>query len=255
MLANMSHSKYHLTIGSVRRHVAVISTRNGCLHFSKDVADRAVYTMVKLLANLLIALGIIFLILAYGPLVKDEAWYYLKNLKSQKYVINSDTAQKDSPFARFISTRPINIVPVNTEFSVVIEKIGVNAPIVADVPVIDEKAYTEALKSGVAHAAVSAYPSDKPGNTYLFAHSSINFWELGRYATTFNLLRKLDLGDRVHVFYKGKTYVYAVVNKEVLKGWNTYPLTRPVVEPILTIQTCDPPGTTLNRLVVTAKLI
>ena len=239
----------------MRHHVAVISTRNGCLQSSKIAADRAVYTMVKLLANLLIALGIIFLILAYGPLVKDEIWYYLKNLKSQEYLINSNDAQKDSPFARFISTRPVNIVPVNTEFSVVIEKIGVNAPIVADVPVIDEKSYNEALKNGVAHAAVSAYPSDKPGNTYLFAHSSINFWELGKYATTFNLLRKLDLGDRVHIFYKGKTFVYSVVNKEILKGWNTYPLTRPVVEPILTIQTCDPPGTTLNRLVVTAKLI
>ena len=211
--------------------------------------------MFKILANSFIALGIIFLILAYGPLVKDEIWYYLKNLKSQEYLINSNDAQKDSPFARFISTRPVNIVPVNTEFSVVIEKIGVNAPIVADVPVIDEKAYNEALKNGVAHAAVSAYPSDKPGNTYLFAHSSINFWELGKYATTFNLLRKLDLGDRIHIFYKGKTFVYSVVNKEILKGWNTYPLTRPVVEPILTIQTCDPPGTTLNRLVVTAKLV
>ena len=213
-----------------------------------------VYTM-KILANLLIALGIVFLILAYGPLVKDEAWYYLKNLKSQKYLINSNDAQKDSPFARFISTRPIIIVPVNTDFSMVIEEIGVNAPVVADVPVIDEKAYNEALKNGVAHAASSDYPSDKPGNMYLFAHSSINFWELGKYATTFNLLRKLNFGDRVHIFYKSKTYVYSVVNKEVLKGWNTYPLTRPVIEPILTIQTCDPPGTTLNRLVVTAKLI
>lgn len=210
---------------------------------------------LKLIANALIVLGIVFLILAYGPLVKDEAWYYLKNLKAQKYLVNSSGGEKDSPFARFISTRPINIVPVNTAFSVVIEEIGVNAPVVADVPVIDEKAYNEALKSGVAHASASAYPSDKPGNTYLFAHASINFWELGKYASVFNLLRKLNYGDRIHVFYKGKTFVYSVVNKEVLKGWNTSPLTRPVVEPILTIQTCDPPGTTLNRLVVTAKLI
>ncbi|EKE00377.1 MAG: hypothetical protein ACD_22C00036G0004, partial [uncultured bacterium] len=29
---------------------------------------------------------------------------------------------------------------------------------------------------------------------------------------------------------------------------------RPVIEPILTLQTCDPPGTTINRLIVTAKL-
>jgi LPXTG-site transpeptidase (sortase) family protein len=71
----------------------------------------------------------------------------------------------------------------------------------------------------------------------------------------FNLLRKLDFGDRIHIFYKGETFIYEVVNKEVMKGWNTYPITRSVVEPILTLQTCDPPGTTINRLVVTAKLI
>ena len=70
-----------------------------------------------------------------------------------------------------------------------------------------------------------------------------------------NLLRKLELGDRIHVFRNNTEFVYHVVNKETLKGWNTYPLTRPVIEPILTLQTCDPPGTTLNRLVVTAKLI
>jgi sortase (surface protein transpeptidase) len=45
------------------------------------------------------------------------------------------------------------------------------------------------------------------------------------------------------------------VSKELLKGWDTFPLTRTTIEPILTLQTCDPPGTTLNRLVVTAKLL
>ena len=107
----------------------------------------------------------------------------------------------------------------------------------------------------MAHALTSNYPSEKPGNTYLFAHASINFWQLGRYDKAFNLLRKLDLGDRVHMFYEGETFVYEVVNKEVMKGWNTYPLTRSVIEPTLTLQTCDPPGTTINRLVVTANLL
>jgi len=102
---------------------------------------------------------------------------------------------------------------------------------------------------------VSDYPSEKPGNVYLFAHASIDFWRLGRYATVFNLLRKMEKGDKVHVFYKGDDYIYEVINKEVQKGFNTFPLTRTTIEPILTLQTCDPPGTTLNRLIVTAKLI
>ena len=56
------------------------------------------------------------------------------------------------------------------------------------------------------------------------------------------------------IWSEEQDFVYRVVNVERYKGWEVYPLTRPVLEPLLTLQTCDPPGTTLNRLVVTAKL-
>jgi LPXTG-site transpeptidase (sortase) family protein len=207
------------------------------------------------LSNFLIVLGFALIILTYGPIIKDEIWYYLKELKSQDYILNAGDGQIDSVFARFLSTSTVNLEPVNTEFSIIIEKIGVNAPIVADVPVYDEKAYKESLRDGIAHASSTQYPSRDPGNVYLFAHASTNFWELGRYATVFNLLRKLDSGDKVYVFYKGDKHEYEVIGKSVLQGWNTRPLTRSVIEPILTLQTCDPPGTTINRLVVTAKLV
>ncbi len=196
--------------------------------------------------------------LSFGPVIVDEVWYKLKQLKDQSYKLSgdaSDDAIDDSVFARFLSTRPISIEPVNRDFSIVIEKIGVNAPIVADVSVTDEKAYLEALNSGVAHAITSKYPSENPGNTYLFAHASVDFWRMGKYSKVFNLLRKLEYGDRIHVFYKDKTYVYEVKNKEIYQGWDTYPISRSVIEPVLTLQTCDPPGTTRNRLVVTSTLI
>jgi sortase A len=201
--------------------------------------------------------GAILLILSFGPILIDEAWFYLKEIKHQRYLLSGrgEEGVQDSVFARFLTTSPVTLEPVNKDFSLVIERIGVNAPVVKDVSVTDESAYLEALKKGVAHSITSKYPSENPGNVYLFAHASVDFWRLGKYATVFNLLRKLNNGDRIHVFYEQKDYVYEVVNKEVHEGWNTYPLTRPVVEPTLTLQTCDPPGTTLNRLVVTAKLI
>ncbi len=206
-------------------------------------------------STVLIILGIAFLLLAFAPLIKDEVWFYLKELKNQKYNLGDKSGQKDTVFARFLTTRPIDIEPVNRDFAIVIEKIGVNAPIVADVATNNEKMYEEALKSGVAHAASSDYPSEKTGNNvYLFAHASLNFWGLGKYSTVFNLLKKLDYGDRIHIFYKNMTYVYEVVNKEIYPGWNMYPITRRSIESLLTLQTCDPPGTTLNRFVVTAKL-
>lgn len=212
---------------------------------------------MRTLSGVLIFMGFVLIILSIGPILRDEAWYYLKQLRDQEYVVAGANASgsTDSVFARYLSSRPVLLEPVNTDFGLIIEKIGVNVPIVQDVSVTNEDAYNEALKNGVAHASVSKYPSEKPGNVYLFAHASVNFWTLGRYATVFNLLRKLETGDRIHVFYKGDTYIYETINKETYPGWNTYPLVRPVLEPILTLQTCDPPGTTLNRLVVTAKLV
>ena len=209
----------------------------------------------KLLPILLILLGIALIFSSYASIVKDEIWYFLKEKKDQKIGIDIPSGQKDSVFARFLTSTPISITPINKDFSIVIEKIGINSPVIADVSVSDSKAYNEALQQGIAHASVSDYPSTEAGNVYMFAHASVNFWELGRYATVFNLLRKMEPNDRIHVFYKGQDFVYSVVNKEIYPGWNTYPVTRSVIEPILTLQTCDPPGTTLNRLVVTAKLV
>lgn len=206
------------------------------------------------LGNFFIVIGIGMLIAAYGPLAYDEVWYYLNTKKNQEISLDTEEGISDSPFARLLSTRPIRIDPVNKDFSLVIEKIGVNVPVNADITVTNKEAYNKSLKSGVAHASVSDYPSPEPGNVYMFAHSAIDFWNLGKYAKVFNLLRKVEIGDEIHVFYEGDDYVYEVVNEEVYKGWNTYPLTRATIEPVLTLQTCDPPGTTLNRLVVTAVL-
>ncbi len=204
--------------------------------------------------KLIIILGIILMCLAFLPYVYADIRYDVLQILHRKYVLSDKTTSKESVFAHLLQPQNIAIKPVNKDFSIIIEKIGVNAPIVLGVSVTDEAKYTVALKHGVAHAIVSDLPSTDPGNVYLFAHTSFNFWSLGKYATTFNLLRKLNIGDQVNIYYRGNRYIYDVVNKEVMPGWNTYPLTRSVVEPILTLQTCDPPGTTLNRLVVTAKL-
>ena len=215
----------------------------------------------KYLPLFLILFGIIVFLLSFGPVLYSEAWYYIKQAKGQEFSVNKDVVVADAPgqntsvFAKFLSSAPVIVNPANTDFAIIIEKIGVNSPVIANVSIKDDTAYTEALKLGVAHAINSNKPSEEPGNTYLFAHASLNFWELGKYATTFNLLRKLELRDNIYIIYKNRLFKYEIVNKEIHEGWNTNAITRPVIEPILTLQTCDPPGTTLNRLVVTAKLL
>jgi len=212
-------------------------------------------------SNILILLGLIFIALSLGPLIIQEIWYFAKESKKQEYSLEEDKGVVESEegevsiFAGLLTSTPVKIKPINDDFSIVIEKLGVNVPIVPNVSITDEKAYKEALKHGVAHSVSSDYPTTSPSNVYLFAHASLNFWDLGKYATVFNLLRKLDIGDSVNIFYQGDRYVYKVVNRVVVKVCNTTSITRSVIEPILTLQTCDPPGTTINRLVVTAKLL
>jgi sortase A len=166
------------------------------------------------------------------------------------------TPTKDhSPFGFLLSKYPpIKVTPVNQDYSIIIEKIGVNAPIVSDVDVAKRSDYMEALKHGVAEAAGSVHPGEV-GNTYLFAHSALDFWDFGPYALVFTLLNRVENGDRVVLFYRGQRYDYTIANKEIVKGFNTEPLGRQYDSPTLTIQTCDPPGTALNRLIVTAKLV
>ncbi|HLD51326.1 hypothetical protein A3K34_00565 [candidate division WWE3 bacterium RIFOXYC1_FULL_40_10] len=208
---------------------------------------------------LFILIGLTLLFLSLGPLIGSEILYYLGELTSRKYILDENAAhandEEQSVFSNLLGNQITYVTPPNKDFSLVIERLNISAPVVKDVTVFDRDSYNEALKGGIAHSISSNYPSSDPGNVYLFAHASLNFWELGKYATVFNLLRKVRTEDLIHVFYKGDDYIYKVIDKEVYKGWDVRPLTRLYIEPILTLQTCDPPGTTLNRLVVTAKLM
>jgi len=217
---------------------------------------------LRILSRLLIIFGFAFVVVGFGPIIADNVRYYSREYLGLYYRLFQFTEKSDlnigepkSIFSSLISTKEMSLAPANLDFSIAIEKIGLTAPIVADVPVSDSKQYRKSLRDGIAHASVSEYPSELPGNTYLFAHSSFDYIFLGRYARAFNLIDKLEEGDRVNVFYKGDDYVYSVVNKEILPGWDTHPLERKVVSPILTLQSCYPPGTTFNRIVITSELI
>lgn len=145
------------------------------------------------------------------------------------------------------------IQPVSTDFGLVIEKINANAKIVPQVDPGIEKEYTAALKEGIAEAKGSTPPGEA-GNLFLFSHSTDAPWNITRYNAIFYLLRELDPGDRVIVFYKGRRFDYIVFDKTTTPPTDVSFLTNRYDRPVLTLQTCDPPGTVLNRLIVRAKL-
>lgn len=215
--------------------------------------------LVKTVSNALILGAAVYVLSAFWDVGRQETLFAYWNLRGQKFTVDPITKQLSeqaakSPFAAFLGVpTPLKVTPVSTDFGIVIEKIDVNAPIIPDVPVANKQAYLSALQKGVAHAAGTPKPGE-PGNTYLFAHSSLDFWNYGPYSGVFNLLRKLEIGDRIVVFYQGKRFDYYVTSKEIVSGFDTEPLARDFSTPHLTLQTCDPPGIALNRMIVTAEL-
>lgn len=145
------------------------------------------------------------------------------------------------------------ITPVSTDFGIVIEKINANAKVIAQIDPADEKAYLPALQQGVVEAKGSTDPG-QPGNLYIFSHSTDAPWNVSRYNAIFYLLRELVPGDRVIIFYQGRRYDYIVFDKTITSATDVSFLANRYNKPVLTLQTCDPPGTSLHRLIVRAKL-
>ncbi|TXI33604.1 MAG: sortase [Niabella sp.] len=208
---------------------------------------------LRVTSNFLIATGVGIMFFTYSPIVYDNANYLLFHTKTASGIVTTNGVENISN----VVSDSENISPIKAasdEFAVIIPSIDVNAPVVENVSTSNEKEYMQSLRSGVAHARGSALPGQN-GNMFLFAHSSLNFWELGPYATVFNLLEKTKNDDTVIIVYKSNVYIYEIFDQEVVKGWDTSPFYEEYDTPVVTLITCTPPGTTLNRLVVRAKLV
>lgn len=143
---------------------------------------------------------------------------------------------------------------VGPEPKIIIPKINVEAPVVYDEPSIDEKAIQKALERGVAHYATTPNPGEK-GNSVIVGHSSGNILNNGKYKFAFLLLKSLEVDDTFIVQKDGKRYVYKVFNKFVTSPKNLDVLKATDRPATMTLITCDPPGSSVNRLIVQAEQI
>ncbi len=210
---------------------------------------------LRKISSVFIIFGISLIFLTYFNVVYSELKFRVDSLLNVNYVLETEEIDIEDQKSSVSNAKNIIISPINKDFSVVIESINVNSPVIIDVPIIDKSAYLESLRLGVAHASFSDYPDEEGARVYLFAHSSTSFWELGRYSSVFNLLHKLKVGNEINLFYKGKRYIYQVENIQYKKDFDVDETIYESIGPTLTLQTCHPPGTTLNRLIVTSSLI
>lgn len=149
---------------------------------------------------------------------------------------------------------PNNSGPVGPEAKIIIPKINVEAPVVYDVESIEEKAVQEGLERGVVHYSTTPNPGEK-GNAVIFGHSSSNILNKGKYKFAFLLLKSLETDDTFIIQKDGKRYVYKVYKKFVTNPQDLSVLAPTEREATMTLITCDPPGTSTNRLIIQAEQI
>lgn len=160
--------------------------------------------------------------------------------------------------SKSVSNTPLLIDPgttaVGTEPKVIIPKINVEIPIIFDEKSTEEAAVQNALEEGVIHYPTTSNPGET-GNGAIFGHSSNNILNKGKYKFAFVLLRKLETGDVFYVEKDGKRFAYKVYKKTVVSPDQVEVLGVQDKPSTMSLITCDPPGTTINRLVVVGEQI
>ncbi|MFS8158853.1 MAG: sortase [Candidatus Roizmanbacteria bacterium] len=213
---------------------------------------------LRTIGNFLVLLSLFLIVKTFSDPVIEEVKYVYDRATGKHYALAGDItfdygSDRKKGLLADINKQKIELIkPVDSNFGIVIPKINANATIVPDVSVTNKDAYLAALKKGVAHASGTAFPGEG-GHIFLFAHSTDNFWNVGRYNAIFYLLYKLGSNDEIDLFYKGARYKYIVDTTKIVDPTEVQYLTRKTKKETVTLQTCWPPGTTLKRLLIFAK--
>jgi LPXTG-site transpeptidase (sortase) family protein len=150
--------------------------------------------------------------------------------------------------------------PLPNNARLVIDSIGVNAPIVFNTP-DDNDAIYERLADGVVHYSSTAKPGN-PGAAIILGHSSAYPWYRGDYGAVFALLSKLQTGDRFYIQYEdNRTFVYemsgSVIFNPFVKDDKSAELERmeQAEGGSLILISCYPVGTNFRRIAVQARQV
>ncbi len=224
--------------------------------------EKVKFVALHSVGNFMILFALYGVGMTFGPAIYQEILFRIEVARGVTYSAATPTQlltqqePVDSGFGNFFVTSQHRVLfPVNTDFAIVIPKIGANAAVVPNVDSSNEQEYLAALKKGVAHAKGSVFPG-MMGTTYIFAHSTDNFWDVGRYNAVFYLLKDLNIGDSIVIYFGGKRYDYAVDSSLIVDPSEvSYLVNAQKTSEQLVLQTCWPPGTTFKRLLVVAKRV
>ncbi|MDD2486956.1 MAG: sortase [Candidatus Gracilibacteria bacterium] len=184
--------------------------------------------------------------------------------KLSKKMEEDDNTVKQSNFS------PKKLVPLDGDVSldleitpyenrIIIPKIGKNVPLVDVDPRRGltfenlQDVFMKELEKGVVRYPGTSMPGEN-GNAFIFGHSSNYPWIKGNYNDIFVLLDDLSFGDEIIVFYNQKKFTYIIKEKKIIKPGDVKVLNREEGKKELSLMTCWPIGTAINRLIVFAEL-
>jgi sortase A len=194
---------------------------------------------IPITAGLIVVL--LFLFLQYNRVIIANITSYVSpgSIDPQNIVIDPNTNVKVGPDPRLI-----------------IPKINVDVPVLYDVG-NDYNSQMAAMTKGVAQFAIpgaSSHPG-QVGNTIIAGHSSNDLLDTGDYKFIFAQLDRLTIGDTIYANYNSIRYTYTVTGKQVVKPTDVSKLVYSTTKPILTLLTCTPLGTSINRLLIIAEQV
>lgn len=158
--------------------------------------------------------------------------------------------------SRQVSATPIvgNGQNVGPNPIIIIPKINLEVPVVYGLNTIEEKTMQANLENGVVHYSTSPEPGHT-GNVVIVGHSSNNILNKGKYKFAFVLLKRLEIGDTFSLNKDGVRYVYQVFDKKIVSPTDVSVLGPTSKANSATLITCDPPGTSINRLIIVGEQI
>lgn len=199
--------------------------------------------LIRVVGNTLIVVAVVGCALTVTPVVYQE-WNVRFNQEVEKISFGEMVSAKSDGL--------VSAVP-DAEFSIFVPKIHVLEKVIPNVDAGSEQIYRKALKEGVAHAAGTGFPGE--GRTiFLFAHSVGRPEDIVSYNAVFYLLKELEAKDRITLIWQGKKFSYEVFDKKVVEVDKTEYFNLNIGE-VLVLQTCWPPGTTWQRILVMAKRV
>lgn len=181
--------------------------------------------------------------------------------KSIQYAVAPGTIRTRNTLNDAIRLLPLsqNVAPkpLPDKARLVIDSIGVNAPIVFNVPNNNDIIYNN-LEKGVVHYSTTAKPGT-PGTSVILGHSSAYPWYRGDYGAVFALLSKLNPGDRFYVQYEdNRVFVYKMVKSIIFNPFTEDGRLTSIESEqgnFIILISCYPVGTNYKRIAIQAEQI